>query len=70
LSKNELLMINIGSLSTGGRVLHTKGTLAKIQLTVPVCTETSEKIALSRRINGNYRLIGWGEVRNGKVLQT
>jgi len=44
-------MINIGSLSTGGRVLAVKADLAKIVLTQPVCTETGEKIALSRRID-------------------
>ncbi|KAA8580508.1 hypothetical protein FQN60_013466, partial [Etheostoma spectabile] len=49
LSKNEVLMVNIGSLSTGGRVSAVKADLAKIVLTNPVCTEVGEKIALSRR---------------------
>ncbi|KAG2102270.1 putative eukaryotic translation initiation factor 2 gamma subunit [Suillus discolor] len=49
LAKSELLLINIGSTSTGG-VLSVKGDLAKIQLTSPVCIEVGEKIALSRRI--------------------
>merc|ERR1712025_1040121 len=39
LSKNEVLMVNIGSLSTGGRVIAVKADLAKIGLTTPVCTE-------------------------------
>merc|ERR1719402_1060692 len=39
LTKNEVLMVNIGSLSTGGRVLAVKAELAKIGLTAPVCTE-------------------------------
>ena len=42
-------MVNIGSLSTGGRVIAVKADLAKIALTTPVCTEVLEKIALSRR---------------------
>ena len=41
LSKNEVLMVNIGSLSTGGRVTAVKADLAKISLTQPVCTEAS-----------------------------
>ena len=49
LTKNEVLMVNIGSLSTGGRVIAVKADLAKIGLTTPVCTEVGEKIALSRR---------------------
>ncbi|KAJ8780485.1 hypothetical protein J1605_011749 [Eschrichtius robustus] len=45
LSKNEVLVVNIGSLSTGGRVSAVKADLGKIILTNPVCTEVGEKIA-------------------------
>ena len=55
LSKIEILMVNIGSLSTGGRVLAVKADLAKIGLTNPVCTEIGEKIALSRRVERHWR---------------
>ena len=48
-------MVNIGSLSTGGRVLAVKADLAKISLTNPVCTEVGEKIALSRRVEKHWR---------------
>ncbi|GFQ90345.1 eukaryotic translation initiation factor 2 subunit 3, Y-linked [Trichonephila clavata] len=65
LTKTEVLMVNIGSLSTGGRVLAVKADLAKISLTNPVCTEVGEKIALSRRIEKHWRLIGWGMIRRG-----
>lgn len=58
LAKNELLLINIGSTSTGGRVLSVKADLAKIQLTTPACTEIGEKVALSRRIEKHWRLVG------------
>ena len=64
-----MLMVNIGSLSTGGRVVAIKDDSAKIQLTNPVCTEALEKIALSRRVEKNFRLIGWGEIRRGTVIQ-
>merc|ERR1712142_1071602 len=68
-SKNEILMVNIGSLSTGGRVLAVKADLAKIVLTQPVCTEIGEKIALSRRVDRHWRLIGWGEIRRGVTIK-
>lgn len=55
LAKNEVLLVNIGSLSTGGRVLATKADMAKISLTQPVCTEVGEKIALSRRVDKHWR---------------
>ena len=57
LSRNEVLMVNIGSLSTGGRVSAVKADLAKIALTQPVCTEVGEKIALSRRVEKHWRYI-------------
>merc|ERR1712088_812179 len=61
LSKSEVLMVNIGSLSTGGRVIAVKADLAKIGLTNPVCTDVGEKIALSRRVDKHWRLIGLGK---------
>ena len=57
LTKNEVLMVNIGSLSTGGRVSAVKADLAKIALTQPVCTEVGEKIALSRRVEKHWRCV-------------
>jgi len=69
LAKNEMLMVNIGSLSTGGRVMAVKADLAKITLTQPVCTEEGEKIALSRRIDKHWRLIGWGQIRRGVTIR-
>ena len=55
-------MVNIGSLSTGGRVLAVKADLAKIVLTQPVCTEIGEKIALSRRVEKHWRYV-WKRLR-------
>jgi len=65
LSKGEHLMLNIGSTSTGGKVIAVKQDLAKIGLNHPVCTADGEKIALSRRVEKHWRLIGWGEIRKG-----
>ena len=57
LSRNEVLMVNIGSLSTGGRMSAVKADLAKIALTQPVCTEVGEKIALSMRVEKHWRYV-------------
>merc|ERR1712238_427623 len=69
LSKQEILMVNVGSTATGGKVLAVKGDLAKIALTQPVCTQEGEKIALSRRVDKHWRLIGWGEIRKGSKIE-
>jgi len=68
LVKGEVLMVNIGSTSTGGRVLAVKADLAKIVLISPVCTQEGEKIALSRRVDKHWRLIGWGQIMRGSIL--
>merc|ERR1711924_422342 len=43
LQKQEILMVNIGSTATGGKVLAVKADLAKILLTQPVCTTEGER---------------------------
>eukprot|EP01113_Clastostelium_recurvatum_P020356 TRINITY_DN2414_c0_g1_i1.p1 TRINITY_DN2414_c0_g1~~TRINITY_DN2414_c0_g1_i1.p1 ORF type:complete len:614 (+),score=174.83 TRINITY_DN2414_c0_g1_i1:56-1897(+) len=68
LVKGEVLMVNIGSTSTGGRILAVKQDLAKIVLISPVCTQEGEKIALSRRVEKHWRLIGWGQIMRGSTI--
>mmetsp|Transcript_6289 Transcript_6289/g.16080 ORF Transcript_6289/g.16080 Transcript_6289/m.16080 type:complete len:508 (-) Transcript_6289:12-1535(-) len=69
LAKGEILMVNVGSTSTGGNVRAVKADLAKIELTVPVCTQVGEKIALSRRVDKHWRLIGWGQINRGRNIK-
>ena len=55
--------------STGSaRVVAVKGDLAKLVLTSPVCTKEGEKVALSRRVEKHWRLIGWGSICAGVKL--
>lgn len=68
LKKGEFLMVNIGSTSVGARVTGIKSDMAKLELTGPVCTRISDKIALSRRVDKHWRLIGWGQINKGKTL--
>ena len=42
--------------------------MVKIALYTPVCTQVGEKIALSRKISRNWRLIGWGTIQSGKKI--
>jgi len=69
LTKDEMLMVNIGSLSTGCKVIGAKVDLAKLSLLHPVCTEPNEKVALSRRIDRHWRLIGWGTIKKGVKIE-
>merc|ERR1712232_1526219 len=70
LKKGEILMVNIGSTAAGGRILGIKeNDLAKITLTNPVCTQEGDKVALSRRIEKHWRLIGWGQIMKGSTIK-
>lgn len=69
LSSGELLMINIGSTHVGGKVVGTKEDKAKIELSSPVCTQVDDKIAISRRVEKHWRLIGWGTVVKGTTYK-
>ncbi|POO04152.1 Translation initiation factor 2, gamma subunit [Trema orientale] len=68
LTKGEMLMLNIGSMCTGARVVAVKNDLVKLQLSSPVCTSKGEKVALSRRVEKHWRLIGWGQIQAGTTL--
>jgi len=68
LSKNEVLMVNIGSTATGAKVMGVKADAAKLSLTSPACTEIGQKIALSRRIEKHWRLIGWANIVAGNTI--
>lgn len=62
-------MLNIGSMSTGAKVVGVKNDLAKLALTAPVCTSKGEKVALSRRVEKHWRLIGWGQIQAGTTIE-
>ena len=50
-----MLMVNIGSTSVGGRVVTVGETVVHLSLTLPVCSQEGEKVALSRRVEGHWR---------------
>ena len=54
------------------QVISVVGQEAQLELTQPVCTEVSgtdsAKIALSRRIEYHWRLIGWGTITDGEAV--
>ena len=61
----ETLLINIGSTSCGGNVISVIDNNARIHLSKHVCNNMNGKIALSRKIERNFRLIGWGVIVQG-----
>ncbi|XP_019096829.1 PREDICTED: eukaryotic translation initiation factor 2 subunit gamma-like [Camelina sativa] len=68
LRKGEVLMLNIGSMSTGALVIRVKEKMMKVRLTLPVCTNIGEKVAISRRVDRHWRLIGRGQIEAGTTI--
>lgn len=56
----EPLMLNVGTTMTVGTITSARGNKATVRLKLPVCAERGARAALSRRIAGRWRLIGYG----------
>lgn len=57
---NEPLMLSIGTATTVGVVKSARGHSAEVSLKIPVCVIKGQRVAISRRISGKWRLIGFG----------
>jgi translation initiation factor 2 subunit 3 len=60
---NEPLMLTIGTATTVGIVSEFHGEIIGVKLKLPVCAEIGQRIAISRRIDGRWHLIGYGEIQ-------
>ena len=60
---NEPLMLSIGTATTVGVVTSARGDESEVTLKIPVCAQTEQRVAISRRISGKWRLIGYGIIQ-------
>lgn len=63
IKSSEPLMINIGTATTIGVVTSARKKEAEVKLKLPVCAESGQRVALSRRVGARWRLIGYGIIR-------
>ena len=63
LKTREPLMITVGTRTTVGIPTTVKNNKVDIKLTIPVCAEIGQRIALSRRVDGKWHLIGYGIIK-------
>ena len=59
----EVLLLDVGTAITVGNVMRVKGDVIELKLTRPVCAEESSRAAISRKIAGRWRLIGYGIIK-------
>jgi len=62
-NKGESLLLDVGTAITVGNVVSTKEDTAILQLGRPVCVEKGFMAAISRKVAGRWRLIGYGTIK-------
>jgi len=60
---NERLLLDVGTAITAGTVTSAKDDHVTLQLARPVCAEKGFRSAISRKLAGRWRLIGYGEIK-------
>ena len=63
LKSNEPLMLSVGTATTVGMVTSARKNIAEAKLKIPVCADKGQRVAISRRISGRWRLIGYGIIQ-------
>ena len=63
---NEPLMLTIGTATTVGIVSEFHGEKIGVKLKLPVCAKEGQRIAISRRIDARWHLIGYGKIETEK----
>ena len=63
ISMGETLLLHVGAAITAGKVTSTKKEVITIRLTRPVCAQMGSRVAISRKIAGRWRLIGYGMIK-------
>jgi translation initiation factor 2 subunit 3 len=58
----ESLLLHVGAAITVGRVSSIRKGLVTAKLTRPVCTPVGSRVAISRKIAGRWRFIGYGMI--------
>jgi len=62
-SVGETLLLHVGAAITVGKVASTKKDNVTVKLTRPVCAQAGWRVAISRKIAGRWRLIGYGMIQ-------
>ncbi|MDH5482546.1 MAG: translation initiation factor IF-2 subunit gamma [Candidatus Bathyarchaeota archaeon] len=62
ISMGETLLLHVGASITAGKVALRKKDNVTVELSRPVCAQAGSRVAISRKIAGRWRLIGYGMI--------
>ncbi|MBI2005168.1 MAG: translation initiation factor IF-2 subunit gamma [Candidatus Aenigmarchaeota archaeon] len=60
---NETLLVNTGTSRSIGNVTLTKKGVIQLNLKIPVCANTNDRVVISRQVQGRWRLVGYGIIK-------
>lgn len=66
---NEVYMLNVGSCSLNAMLKIKTSDHLTFDLFKPVCCDLREKVTLSKKVSNNWRLIGYGKIVEGEILE-
>ncbi|EOB14322.1 Eukaryotic translation initiation factor 2 subunit gamma [Nosema bombycis CQ1] len=67
--EDEHVLLNIGSTTTGSVIPKIEENILVFDLIKPVCSDVGERIAISKKINNHWRLIGHGVIKGGVEIE-
>ena len=62
LRNNEMLMINVATATSVGVTRNSEKGRATLELRLPICADSGQRVSLSRRVGTRWRLIGYGTI--------
>ena len=62
LKTGEILMLNVNTTITVGKVEKIKNNEVELSLRIPIVAIPGDNVGIARNINTHWRLIGWGEI--------
>jgi translation initiation factor 2 subunit 3 len=63
LRNNEMLMINVATATSVGVTKNAEKGKASLDLRLPICADSGQRVSLSRRVGSRWRLIGYGTIQ-------
>ncbi len=64
LNTGDTLLITCRNTRSAGRIISINKEKLKVELKTPISVEEGSKIIYSKLIEGKWRLVGWGEIKN------
>lgn len=69
LQKHENILVNIGSTTSGSTIKRIQDDKMHLVLVKPACCERGERVSISKKFQGHWRLVGYGKVTDGVTVE-